>query len=323
MANSKNKDLYRQLCIECMDIPLFMQAWWMDAVCIAENKKWDVFLVEQNSSIIAAMPYHFFKKLGFNIIIQPQHTQYNGVWFQYPKNQTINERLSYEKMAMTQIIHQINESKISLFQQNFHFNFTNWHPFYWNGFQQTTRYTYILNDISNTDIVFQNFHTFKQKHIKKAQRDLKVDFDLKADEFHDFHSQSLRKSKNKIFYSKELFKSIVDSATTRNQGKIIAIRDKDNNLHSAAFVVWDFESAYYLISAINPDSKSSGASSLMVWEAIKYLSDKSKKFDFEGSMIENVAKSFEEFGAVQTPYFKISKYNLFFSFLSCFKVINL
>jgi hypothetical protein len=51
----------------------------------------------------------------------------------------------------------------------------------------------------------------------------------------------------------------------------------------------------------------------MVWEAILFLADKTKDFDFEGSMIEGVAKAFEEFGAEQKAYFNISKFNYIFS----------
>jgi len=314
MVNIVNKkDRYRKLCDERNDIPLFMQAWWMDAVCNPTKKRWDVFLVEYKGEIIGAMPYHLLNKYYFKIILLPPLTQYNGIWIKYPENQSINQRLRFEKMIMTNIIDQIDDSGISFFQQNFYHNITNWQPFYWLGFKQSTRYTYILKNISNTENIFNNIHSFKQKHIKKAQRNLHVDFDMSADEFYKFHSESLSLNKKTIFYSEKLFKNIHTFAIERQQGKIIAIRDNDDNIHSAAFVIWDKESAYYLISAIHPQFKSSGASSLMVWEAILYLADKTKNFDFEGSMIESVAKTFEEFGAEQTPYFIISKSNSFFS----------
>jgi len=58
-------------------IPLFCQDWWMDAVCLDE---WDVLLVEEKGQIVAALPYHLRKKLGFRCIVQPQLTQYNGIW---------------------------------------------------------------------------------------------------------------------------------------------------------------------------------------------------------------------------------------------------
>lgn len=314
MVNELNKkDRYRKLCDESNDIPLFMQAWWMDAVCGSEKKVWDVFLVENNGEIIGVMPFHLLNKYRFKIILLPPLTQYNGIWIKYPENQSSNQRLHFEKNIMTNIIDQIDDSGISFFQQNFYHNITNWQPFYWRGFKQSTRYTYILKNISNTESIFNNIHSFKQKHIKKAQRNLHVDFDLNADEFYKFHSDSLSLNKKNISYSKKLFKNIHTFAIERQQGKIIAIRDNDDNIHSAAFVIWDKESAYYLISAIHPQFKSSGASSLMVWEAILYLANKTKNFDFEGSMIESVAKTFEEFGAEQTPYFTISKLNYFFS----------
>lgn len=303
------KDRFRKLCDERDDIPLFMQAWWMDAVCNPNEKIWDVFLVELNGDIIAAMPYHLLNKCYFKMILLPPLTQYNGIWIKYPECQSNYQRLSFEKMIMTNIINQLNESGISFFQQNFYHNITNWQPFYWLGFKQTTRYTYILKNISNVENIFKNIHSFKQKHIKKAKRNLLVDFEMSADDFYKFHSKSLSLNKKTIFYSESLFKNIHNTAIRRQQGKIIAIRDNDNNIHSATFVIWDKESAYYLISAIDPQFKSSGASSLMVWEAILYLSNKTKNFDFEGSMIESVAKTFEEFGAEQTPYFTILKSN--------------
>jgi hypothetical protein len=47
----------------------------------------------------------------------------------------------------------------------------------------------------------------------------------------------------------------------------------------------------------------------VVWEAIKAVSEKTKVFDFEGSMDKGTENSFRQFGTVQTPYFRIFKYN--------------
>lgn len=35
-----------------------------------------------------------------------------------------------------------NLPKFDYFNMNFHYSITNWLPFYWRGFKQTTRYTY-------------------------------------------------------------------------------------------------------------------------------------------------------------------------------------
>lgn len=84
-------------------------------------------------------------------------------------------------------------------------------------------------------------------------------------------------------------------------------RDEHNNIHAAVYIVWDNDSAYYLMGGGDPALRNSGATSLCLWEAIQFASTVSKKFDLEGSMLEPVERFFRGFGTVQKPYFKISK----------------
>jgi hypothetical protein len=302
---STNKEKYRQLCQE-QPIPLFMQAWWMDAVC-SEGKHWDVLLYKKKEKILGALPFHLIKKLGYKIIVQPVHAQYNGVWINYPTNINEDKKESLEKEVMDNLIDQIERTGIHYFNQNFHHSITNWHPFYWKGFKQTTYYTYQIKDISNVDEVYNSFSHAKKKQIKKASKNFIIDFSMDLEEFHKLHTQYLLQDGKKIWYSKTLFKSIYQASVSRDQGTIIRIRDENNNMHAALFLVWDKQTAYNLISVINPEYKSSGASTRIVWEAIKILSNKTTIFDFEGSMIKGVARSFQQFGTEQVPYFNIEK----------------
>lgn len=64
-------------------------------------------------------------------------------------------RLSEEKQLMTELTEQL--PRFDLFRQNFHYSITNWLPFYCKGFQQTTRYTYRLSDLSDLDAVWAGF----------------------------------------------------------------------------------------------------------------------------------------------------------------------
>jgi len=43
--NQTNKERFRLLCDQNKSIPLFMQSWWMDAVC--NHKNWDVLICER------------------------------------------------------------------------------------------------------------------------------------------------------------------------------------------------------------------------------------------------------------------------------------
>jgi hypothetical protein len=300
-----NKEKYSQLCQEIDTIPLFLQHWWMESVCTVANKEWDVLLYEKNNRIVGAMPYHFINKAGIVVVLQPQLTQYNGIWINYPEGISLSDKYSLEEEVCNALVTQVKSVPWAYYMQHFHFLVTNWLPFYWNGFKQTTRYTYRIHSIADTNQVFANFHIGKKKHIKKAAH-LDVDFLLSAPDFYDFFEKTIQQKSQKVFYSKDFFLSLHQQAEVRHQGQLLAIRDKTGTIHSAMFFVWDKFSGYYLVSAIDNQFKHSGASSLMVWEAIQFLSTRTQSFDFEGSMIKGVAKANQEFGAIQTPYFSIS-----------------
>src|SRR5262245_26720571 len=47
--------------------------------------------------------------------------------------------------------------------------------------------------------------------------------------------------------------------------------------------------------------------SLLIWEAIQFSAKVTKRFDFEGSMVESIERFFRAFGARQVPYFSVKK----------------
>ena len=301
-----NKQRYKIFCDEHSEIPLFMQVWWLDAVTVPDGKDWDVLLSEENGKIEGAMPYHVLKKWRFKIIVQPQQTQYNGVWIDYPKNMKLHKRYSFEKRVMNNLIDQLEALNVDFYSQNFHHSFMNWQPFYWRGFQQTTRYTYQINELNDLEKTLNSFDYSKRTRIRNEEQFF-VDFSLAPEDFYNFHKRTLQQKNSKIEYSKELFISIYNAAKNRNQGQIITLRGEDEKLQSAIFLVWDKNSAYNLITSIDFLYKSGRSSTKMFWEAIKFASNRTKSFDFEGSMIKGVAQSFQQFGAEQVPYFNISK----------------
>lgn len=299
------KEQYRELCKEENSIPLFCQAWWMDAVCFDE---WDVLLADEKGEIVGTLPYHLRNKMGFRCVIQPQLTQYNGVWIKHKQMETDSERLSYEKRIFNQLIGQLEKLNLSFYQQCFHISITNWLPFYWKGFRQTTRYTYVINSIGNTEKVFSRFSPAKQRQIRKCEEKLHLSLNLGPDEFYSHHKQSLNERGEKISYSYELFLRIYKAAQSNNAGQIFTIKDDNGEVHASLFVVWDKASAYALLYSISKKHASSGASTLVIWEAIKFLVNKTKSFDFEGSMTESIENSYRQFATMQKSYFLIEKY---------------
>jgi GNAT superfamily N-acetyltransferase len=182
-----------------------------------------------------------------------------------------------------------------------------WLPFYWAGFQQTTLYTYVLPDLSNLDSVYAGFAHMKRKNIKRAQAALSVAEDLDAEHFYAFHAACLARQGQRISYPRELLKRVVDAARAADAGKTWYAVDASGRMHAAIFVVWDAKAAYYLVSAIDPEHRNSGAATLLVWRAIQHLAPRTREFNFEGSMIRGVEHSFRKFGGVQVPYSRVTR----------------
>lgn len=297
------KQNYRSLCLKENSIPIFSRDWWLDATCGKDN--WDVVTVDKQGEVVAALPYLLRTRLGKTILGQPSLTQKLGPWLRYPDNIKPAKKIGLENELMTQLIDQL--PSFARFQQAFDHTFTNWLPFYWKGFEQSTSYTYVIDNINHPENVLANFSHAKRKDVKKASAQLAVHFDLPAEKFYQHHVRTLGQQGKQISYDKELFTSIFDACYSQNAGRTIYAVDEQCRIHSALFVVWDINSAYNLISTIDQDHRSSGATTLLIYEMIKFLSDKTQSFDFEGSMIEGVEFSFRQFGTVQKPMFQVSK----------------
>lgn len=302
IENTKKK--YKELCQQETDIPIFSRDWWLDAVCGEGN--WDVILIENDNVIIGSMPYYKVQKFGILIISPPPLTPLLGPWIRSSHAKRLNE-LTHQNDVMEMIIRHL--PKYGHFLHNFHPSITNWLPFFWNGFEATVHYTYILKDLSNEESLFLKFRESIKGDIRKASKRffLQVRDDLSFDAFLALNHKTFERQKKKAPYDDEFLRKLDRACQEHNCRKIFIAEDKQGRHHAGAYIVWDENSAYYLMGGGDPDLRNSGASSLCMWEAIKYASKVTQKFDFEGSMIKPIERFFRSFGGAQTPYFRISK----------------
>lgn len=110
-------------------------------------------------------------------------------------------------------------------------------------------------------------------------------------------------------YTRELVRRLDSACEAQNARRMFFAEDAQGRTHAAIYLVWDENSAYYLMGGGDPELRSSGASSLLLWEAIQFAATVSNKFDFEGSMGESIERFFRGFGARQVPYFYVRRMN--------------
>lgn len=297
------KDVFKNWCSKHPEIPLFLQYDWLST--IAEPHNWDVALVGSNNDVQAFMPYFRKRKLQFDIITVPPLTPYLGPWIHYPEGQKEATRLSFEKKMMEQLIEQL--PKTDKFIQYFHPEITNWLPFHWNAFEQSTRYTYLIDDMSDSDKLYENLQGNIRREINKAKKTLTVSETKDASILHHLKVKDYQAKGQEINYTQDYFERIYKMLSEKGAGKIWVAKDDKGNVVASLLLAWDADSAYYLAGALESEKKNTGAMSLLMWTAILYASGVTKKFNFEGSMVEPIERFFRAFGAKQTPYFEIRK----------------
>ena len=302
-----NKVIYRSLCEKHKEIPLFMQAWWLDA---ASKENWNVIFSKNGDEIAGFFVFSYQKKFGKKIVTNHPLTQYAGPFVFYPAGLNKSEKYSFENKVYTSIIEQLNAKNFDFIEINCHRSFENWQQFFWSGYKQTTKYTYILENISDRKALLKDMsYSQRGKRIKKETGKYRFSLELSAEDFYDFYKANLKEQDKTIFYSKEYFLRLYYAAQEREQGQIICMYNPENELLAALWTVWDGKFAYNMIMTSDKNKKCSEGTTLLIWETLDFLKDKTRNYDFEGSMIKGVALRNQSYGAVAVPYHSISKSN--------------
>lgn len=280
---------------------IFQQHWWLDAVAPG---KWNSVEVKKGGEIKAWMPYVEKRCLGIKTLTMPPLTQTLGPWF-VPSEAKYSKQLAHQKDLFTDLIEQL--PSCDYFFQRFHYSISNWLPFYWQGFKQTTLYTYVIEDLTDLDKVWSGFQENIRTDIRKASKLVVCRTDMDIDYFLDINTLTFKRQGRKLPYKRELVHRLDAACVVHNARQIFFAEDKQGRVHAAIYIVWDEQSCYYIMGGTSPELRNSGANSLLMWEAIKFAATVTNKFDFEGSMIEPVERFFRAFGARQVPYFQITR----------------
>ncbi len=298
------KQVYRELCENEPTIPVFSQAWWLDAVA---GHEWDVILVTRKGHIVGALPYVTRKKWGFRLLTQPILTQTLGPWIR-PTEKSYSKQLAYEKNVLGELSDQL--PRYDYFAQAWHCDLQNWLPFYWRGFEQTTRYTYRLDLTRDENELWKKLQQNIRGDIRKAED--RVGLQIRAGtlgEFLRLNRFVFARQRKPVPYAEAVVERIDAAASVRDARDCLVAEDPEGRLHAGAYIVRGGNTAYYLMGGGDPMLRNSGATSLVMWEAIRSQPDTVEIFDFEGSMIEPVERFFRAFGAVQTPYSYVTRSN--------------
>ena len=290
-------------------IPLYLQPWWLDSVCSSDGLSWDVLLYKKGGHIWGSFVYISKYKMGYKILTIPKLTQITGLYIKYPKNQKYSKKIAWEKEIMQYFINKLPH--FDFLNITLHHSITNWLPFKWAGFKQSTIYTYVIEDLQDLDKVYNNFDHHARNNIKKAlKHGVEVIDSNDINTFYEINKITFENQDLPMPYSFSFIKNLYNSGKRNNSVKMkFAIKDK--KIYSVMLSFYDKKTLYTIAGSSDRNINTYGAEYLLYWEMMKFASQKGLSFDFEGSIIERIEKRNRYFGAIQKRYFDISKSNSF------------
>lgn len=325
------KQAYIEFCQIEQSIPIFMQNGWLEAVC-TEGDTWDVVLAhDEKNEIIGVLTYQIRQKWGLTVLSESLLSPFCGVWFKKKNFAKRHEQYHFEKKILEELIKQLPTFHFAHFR--FSTTLTDWQPFFWAGFKQTTRYTYQLDlttsrtercsvvDVESTEQrsvpLFAQFNQNTQRNIRKAEKTFTISTSDDLDNFIEISNLTFDRQNTKSPIPYSIWKNADSFFKINNLRTIYFAQNTEGGIEAAIYIIFDKKTAYYLAGGATEMGRKQGAMQFLLHNAIEDARKQGVEiFDFEGSMLQGVEAFFRGFNGVLTPYFSVWKYkNRFLAFL--------
>jgi hypothetical protein len=280
---------------------IFQQPWWLDAVAPG---RWHETTVERDGRVVARLPYVVRGRSRLRMLTMPPLTQTLGPWVE-PSTAGAARALGDEMELLAAL--EAGLPRAGGFVEHFSPTMLNALPFYWAGYTLELRYTYRLHGLSAPDALWDGLRGNIRREIRKARRQLEIRDDLGLDRFHAVWTKTFARQGLEPSVSLAQLERLDAACATRDARAMLFACDAAHRVHAVIYVVWDRHAAFHLLGGADPELRTSGASSLLMWEAITRAAAVTDVFDFEGSMLKPVERFFRAFGSRQAPYLRVSR----------------
>ena len=301
-----HKTAYREFCQSAAAIPLFHQPWWLDAVCGPEN--WQVALVRNadTASAEGVLPYYTRSRYGVRMVTPPPLTPFLGPLIFPPEGLNLHKQRAFEERVVRGLLRQLPDVTVLRLKLNYDQN--NWLPFRWEGFRQTTRYSYRIQDLSDIDRVWSNFHPKLRNKINHATRHCHVQQLDDAEPVFRLYEKRLQRQGQAAPISWQWLASLDRVLVERKSRAAFLCSDRNERPLAGAYIAWDQHSSYLLLTGFDEGEPIRGATALAVWSSMQFVAGLGLIYDFEGSMLSGVERFFREFGGELCAYHYLVRY---------------
>ena len=280
---------------------VFEQPWYIDAAMPGGAK---TIAYQKGTNTLAWLPYVVEKRYGRDTITRPPFAQTCGVCFVNQGGKR-TKQLEAQKNAINAIIDQIPK-RMSVDLALDH-NCQYVLPWIWRGFKVSPYFSYRIEDLRDVDACWSNLRDNIRTRIRKAEKLVHIRDDMPIDALIAVQDQTFARQGRGNPVDAAALRRLDTALRQHDACKLLCAVDAEDNLYAAAYFVYDEHCCYYLEGGGDPEYRSSGAASLLLWEGIRFAATVSKSFDFEGSMMEDIERFFRAFGGTPQVYYRVSR----------------
>jgi Acetyltransferase (GNAT) domain len=296
------KETYKKLCAQRADLPVFLQHWWLDAVC----KNWQVAIANKGDHITGVWPYAIEKKPGVSMLRTPKLTPYTGPYVLPPDDIKASNEDGFEHETITALAAQLPDVKV-------------WNLSLLPGIRQaglfkgkklevTVRQTFLIDLQKEESLLFSDMKESLRRNIRAAEKEITItDASEHLADLYRFQKHTLDNKNASQPYTLADMQQVMDASRQHNSCALWVAK-KEGNVQAIVWNVWDSHTSYYYMGAQNPAADNYKAISALLWYAIKKAKERGNKvFDMEGSMDAGVERFFRGFAGERELYLVLKK----------------
>ena len=267
--------------------------------------------VFDGEKLAAGLTFIELSRGPFTKITTPILTPYGGVVCRRGSGKRESERVSFDMDCAESLISYIGERYGYVFLVNSP-GYTDIRPFIWAGWTESVRYTYIL-DLDDPAKIWDVMERRVRTVLRKAEESLTLDDSIDIEQFSGLYERIYSDRGNKPPVSSGMVRAFLRDVLDSGMVEIRTARDKSGKVISSMALVYGDRTVYSWISGSIPDKNSTGAFSLLFWDAVKRHSGNFAKLDMVGANIPSIAFFKKGFGGTLCPYYVTEKYKSLFS----------
>jgi hypothetical protein len=268
---------------------IFHEDWWLDA---ATGGNFDVVEALVDGRVVGRLPFAVTKRFGIKMIRMPVITYFLGPAIDEGEgnpNTRFLKRLEITRELLGKL------PRASWQYVKCHSGVPDVIAFQEAGFRTYVQFTHEIKP-DRVDVLWQQMRNKTRNMIRKAEEHFSVHQLSDPAEFVWLYHRNLQAKKVDNGIDARLCQRIISASLERQRGRLLAVRDKQNQIVAANFCIWDQNSSFYLLST-RGDNSGNSAISLLLWEAIKESARRGLVFDFAGLGDKGSVLFYSGFGA--------------------------